>query len=265
MRLVVCSFIIAAAEASYSNHAGLTRVSTPIPTVEIAPGVHMPLAGIGTWLYNSSMAEKAVLTATSLGCTHIDTALGYGNQDGVARAISKSGIAREKLFVVSKIPGGFNQTAAAAALDESLEQLFPGQEDAYVDLMLVHFPATWKGQGGKASRQAQWKAMEAFVHAGKAKAIGISHYCRRHLDDLLEMATIKPAVNQVRPDASGPWPCRHLPSSSNDQRSHRCATGPVPRRHGHGWPECHRRPRLHACQGRDLPVLLAAVRTVRRR
>jgi diketogulonate reductase-like aldo/keto reductase len=63
--------------------------------------------------------------------------------------------------------------------------------------MLVHFPATWGGVGGKALRQEQWKAMEAFQRAGKARAIGVSHYCERHIDDILEIATIKPAVNQV--------------------------------------------------------------------
>ena len=94
-----------------------------IPTVSIAPGVDLPLAGLGTWQYNSSVAEAAVLMALRLGYTHIDTALGYNNQDGVARAIKASGRARETFFVTSKIPGGFNQTAAAAALDESLAQL----------------------------------------------------------------------------------------------------------------------------------------------
>jgi len=169
-----------------------------IPTITIASGVEMPLAGIGTWQYNSSAAEAAVLTAVGLGCTHIDTALGYENQDGVGSAIRKSGVARKDFFLVSKIPGGFDEKDAAAALASSLEQLFPNQTDAYVDLMLVHFPATWSGTGGKASRQAEWRAMEAFAKAGKARAIGISHFCKKHLDDILEMATIKPAINQVQ-------------------------------------------------------------------
>ena len=64
--------------------------------------------------------------------------------------------------------------------------------------MLVHFPASWSGVGGKAMRQAQWRAMEAFAKAGKARSIGISHYCRKHLDDVLEIASIAPAVNQVQ-------------------------------------------------------------------
>jgi len=173
-----------------------------MPSVEIAPGVEMPLAGFGTWQYNSTVAEAAVTAFLNLGGTHIDTALGYGNQDGVGRAIAKrtsGGLQRTDLFLVSKIPGGLNETAATASLELSLSQLFPaGDKKAYVDLMLVHFPATWSGTGGKAMRQAQWRAMEAFAKAGKARAIGVSHYCKRHLDDVLEMATIKPAVNQVQ-------------------------------------------------------------------
>ncbi len=175
-----------------------------VPTVEIAPGVNMPLAGIGTWQYNSSLAESVVSEALSIGYRHIDTALGYKNQDGVGAAISSSiaslGISRSSLFVVSKIPGGLNQSAAAAALELALEQLFPDTDaaDRYVDLMLIHFPATWQGGGGKAMRQTEWRALEAFARKGGARAIGISHYCRRHLDDILEIASIRPALNQVQ-------------------------------------------------------------------
>jgi len=181
--------------------AGAPRAPRNMPAVEIAPGVEMPLAGIGTWQYNASTAEKAVTAFLNLGGTHIDTAIGYNNQEGVGRAIAArtaAGTKRTDLFVVSKIPGGFNESAATAALEQSVSQLFPGNKSAYVDLMLVHFPATWGGEGGKAARQAEWRAMEAFVRAGKAKAIGISHYCRTHLDDVLEIATIRPAVNQVQ-------------------------------------------------------------------
>jgi len=191
--------------------------SDPMPSVEIAPGVKMPLAGFGTWQYNSSLAESSVATALSLGCRHIDTAMGYNNQDGVGSAIAKSGIAREDIFLVSKIPGGFNEADATAALDQSLAQLFPGNADAYVDLMLVHFPATWGGEGGKASRQAEWKALETFAKAGKAKAIGISHYCKKHLDDVLEIATIPPAVNQVQYHVGMASPATSSPNATDDK------------------------------------------------
>jgi len=143
-----------------------------------------------------------VSDALNVGYTHIDTALGYENQVGVGAAITfalgAGTIARKDLFVVSKIPGGLNSTSAAAALALSLEQLFPGDPAGYVDLMLTHFPATWSGKGGKKMRQEEWRALEAFVRAGKARSIGVSHYCRTHLDDILEIATIPPAVNQVQ-------------------------------------------------------------------
>jgi len=183
-------------------HALLLCAAGSIPSIQIAPGVEMPLVGIGTWLYNSTVARAAVSEALKMGYTHIDTALGYENQVGVGAAITYAlgagTIARKDLFVVSKIPGGLNSTSTAAALALSLEQLFPGDPGGYVDLMLTHFPATWSGEGGKKVRQEEWRALEAFVRAGKARAIGISHYCRRHLDDILEIATIHPAVNQVQ-------------------------------------------------------------------
>lgn len=164
------------------------------PTIEIAPGVHLPLVGIGTWQYNESVTEAAVLSALGMGYEHVDTAAGYANAAGVARALEKSGRARASYFITSKIPGGLNESAAAAALDANLAEL----RLTHVDLMLVHFPATWGGEGGKAARQAEWRALEAFAKAGKARAIGVSHYCRRHVEDVLEIATIKPAVNQVQ-------------------------------------------------------------------
>jgi diketogulonate reductase-like aldo/keto reductase len=170
-----------------------------IPTLPIAPGVDIPLAGLGTWQYNNSVAYSAVLTALKdVGYTHIDTAIGYGNQVGVGKAIADSERKRSDIFITSKIPGGLTQDDAAKQLSESVDQLFPGDDKGYVDLMLVHFPAAWSGEGGKALRQAEWKALEAFQRAGKTRAIGVSHYCRKHLDDVLAIATIKPAINQVQ-------------------------------------------------------------------
>ena len=127
----------------------------------------MPLVGLGTWQYNSSVAEAAVKLAFSLGYRHVDTALGYGNQDGVGRGLAAAsaaaGLKRADYFVTSKIPGGLNTSAAIAALDQALEQLFPGDKDAYVDLMLQHFPASWSGEGGPSLRKEQWLAMEAWA------------------------------------------------------------------------------------------------------
>jgi diketogulonate reductase-like aldo/keto reductase len=167
-----------------------------IPTVEIAPGVNLPMAGLGTWLYNDTRAEKASLLALQLGYTHIDTANDYGNAAGIGRAIKASGRARDSYFITSKVPGGLSATNTTAAHDLTLSQL--GLD--HVDLLLIHFPTTMSAKpvGSKAMRQEQWRAMESIFRAGKARAIGVSHFCERHLQDVLEIATIKPAVNQVQ-------------------------------------------------------------------
>ena len=165
-----------------------------IPTVKLAGDVEMPMAGLGTWQYNDSVAYDAVSKAMNLGYTHVDCALGYGNQVAVGKALKDSGRTRDSYFITSKIPGGLNASAATEQLNLALQQL---QLD-YVDLMLVHFPAAWSGQGGKALRVEEWKALEAFQKSGKARAIGVSHYCKRHLQDIMAIATVPIAVNQVQ-------------------------------------------------------------------
>jgi hypothetical protein len=112
-----------------------------------------------------------------------------GNQEGVGAALARQSLSREDFFVTSKIPGGLNASATTAALDQALQQL----KLRYVDLMLLH----WPGIGAK-SRQEQWLALEAWAKQGKARAIGISHYCRHHLDDILSVATLPVALNQVQ-------------------------------------------------------------------
>eukprot|EP00750_Incisomonas_marina_P006538 INCI14628.1.p2 GENE.INCI14628.1~~INCI14628.1.p2 ORF type:complete len:329 (+),score=59.10 INCI14628.1:175-1161(+) len=181
---------------SASRRSGNPLLNTPlnIPTITIAPTVEMPMQGLGTWLYNDSVAEAAVTAALDMGYTHIDTALGYDNQGGIAKALKASSRPRDSYFITSKIPGGMNHSAATASLELALSQL----DLDYVDLMLVHFPATWDGDGGKQMRLETWAALEDFVHAGKARAIGVSHYCISHIKDILEVNTLPIAVNQVQ-------------------------------------------------------------------
>ncbi|CAK0821016.1 unnamed protein product, partial [Prorocentrum cordatum] len=104
--------------------------------------------------------------------------------------------AGEDYFVTSKIPGGLNATATVASLELSLRQL--GLD--YVDLMLIHFPATMDAQmaGGRARRQEEWKALQEWAKQGKARSVGVSHYCRRQFQDVLDVATVPVAVNQVQ-------------------------------------------------------------------
>jgi len=164
---------------------GIKGVSGPID---------MPLLGVGTWLYNSSVAQSAVTNAFEVGYRHVDTAAVYQNQVGVGQALKTADVERDEYFVTSKIAGGLNASATAAAADECLKEL--GLK--YVDLMLIHFPADFGKNGSKKERQEEWLALEAWAKSGKARAIGVSHYCRRQLDDVLEVATLPVAVNQVQ-------------------------------------------------------------------
>eukprot|EP00928_Gymnodinium_smaydae_P046579 TRINITY_DN31031_c0_g1_i1.p1 TRINITY_DN31031_c0_g1~~TRINITY_DN31031_c0_g1_i1.p1 ORF type:complete len:332 (-),score=68.89 TRINITY_DN31031_c0_g1_i1:64-1059(-) len=173
-----------------------------IPMRGVLGNVPMPMVGIGTWQYNSSLAESVVTEAFKLGYRHVDTAMIYENQVGVGAALKKSGLERSEYFVTSKIPGGLNATATKAALDSVLKDL----DLEYVDLMLIHFPTAFpsealsQGTGapsGPALRKEEWLAMEAWAKSGRARAIGVSHYCQSHVEDILSVATVPIALNQV--------------------------------------------------------------------
>ena len=165
------------------------------PTVEMrgreGSNIRMPLIGIGTWLYNDTVAEEAVKEAFSANYRHVDTALSYNNQRGVGRALAASNVPRSEYFVTSKIPGATEDSANAtySALEQCLEQL----NLEYVDLMLIHWPGKTTTKRG---RQTQWKALESWAKAGKARAIGISHYCKTHVEEVLEVAELPIALAQ---------------------------------------------------------------------
>lgn len=160
----------------------------------------MPVVGIGTWLYNDTVVKRALPAAFRLGYRHVDTALIYDNQVGVGEALreaaAEQNLLREDYFVTSKIPGGLNATATVESLELTLKQLGLG----YVDLMLIHFPATMdaKAAGGRARRQEEWRALQEWALQGKARSVGVSHYCRRQFQDVLDVATVPIAVNQVQ-------------------------------------------------------------------
>jgi diketogulonate reductase-like aldo/keto reductase len=156
----------------------------------------MPLVGLGTWrMGNASETRAAVGLALSIGYRALDCALGYNNQEGVGAAVAASGMARDQLWITSKIPGGLNNSATTEALERSIAQLGVG----YVDLMLLHYPASWSGVGGPSMRKEAWLAMEEWARrTGKAKALGVSHYCKRHLEDVFSVAREPVALNQVQ-------------------------------------------------------------------
>jgi diketogulonate reductase-like aldo/keto reductase len=156
--------------------------------VKLNNGVEMPLFGLGTFQMRSGKeTQQAVLTALEAGYRLIDTAQMYGNEEDVGIAVKKSGVPREEIFITTKLwnsEHGYQKTLNAC--EESLEKLGL----SYVDLYLIHWPV----QG---LRNETWKAMVTLLEGGKCRAIGVSNYMIRHLEELLANSMTVPAVNQV--------------------------------------------------------------------
>ncbi len=167
----------------------------------LSNGVKMPCLGFGTWQSSDGEeAYNAVLSALGLGYRHIDTAAAYGNEKSVGRAIAdflkESSVRRSDLFITTKLwneDHGYEN--AKKAIEVSLEKL--GLD--YLDLYLIHWPNPLKFRSCWQKANAEsWAAMEEAVEAGKIRAIGISNFCERHIDELLKTAKIKPMVNQIK-------------------------------------------------------------------
>lgn len=151
-------------------------------------GVKIPVVGLGVFrLEDAKEAYDTVKSGLQNGYRHIDTAMIYGNEEAVGKAIRDSGIARSQIFVTTKLWNDDQRSGKVQeAIDSSLKKL--GMD--YVDLYLVHWPV-------KGTYVSIWKGMEKVYKSGKAKAIGVSNYNPHHLDDLLKEAEIVPAVNQI--------------------------------------------------------------------
>ncbi|MFT4399331.1 glyoxal/methylglyoxal reductase [Bacillus sp. SW14] len=157
-------------------------------TVKLHNGVEMPWFGLGVFkVENGSEATESVKAAIKNGYRSIDTAAIYKNEEGVGIGIKESGVAREELFITSKVwneDQGYETTLAA--FEKSLERL---QLD-YLDLYLIHWP-------GKDKYKDTWRALEKLYKDGKIRAIGVSNFQVHHLEELLKDAEIKPMINQV--------------------------------------------------------------------
>lgn len=151
--------------------------------ITLNDGNKMPAIGLGTFMMKPADAEEAVYQAIKAGYRLIDTANAYMNERAVGRGIRKSGIAREDIFIESKLwPTVYTKETA---VDEMLERL--GVE--YVDLLLIHQPA--------GDYIAGYRAMEKAVKEGKAKSIGLSNFEGEPLEEIMKVCEIKPAVIQV--------------------------------------------------------------------
>lgn len=147
-------------------------------------GVEMPVEGLGTFLMSPAEAEAASLAALEVGYEHIDTANAYMNEKAVGRAIAKSGVDREKLFVSTKLwPSVYE--AGDAAVDGTLARL--GLE--YVDMLILHQPV--------GDYLAAWKTMEKAYRDGKVRALGLSNFPQDKIAEVIEAAEIKPQLVTV--------------------------------------------------------------------
>ena len=161
---------------------------TKIPAVDLGRGVAMPMVGFGTWQMQGQLAYEATRHALQVGYRHIDTATIYRNEEQVGRAIADSGLDRADVFVTTKLPPG-NAGRVQVTMSESLKAL----RTDHVDLWLVHWPPSGR------NLVPLWRDFLAIRDEGLTRAVGVSNYSVRQIDDLIAATGERPAVNQI------PW------------------------------------------------------------
>eukprot|EP00455_Lapot_gusevi_P046303 TRINITY_DN606_c0_g1_i1.p1 TRINITY_DN606_c0_g1~~TRINITY_DN606_c0_g1_i1.p1 ORF type:complete len:277 (+),score=109.77 TRINITY_DN606_c0_g1_i1:92-922(+) len=152
--------------------------------------VQMPVLAFGVYLCPGQECVDSVGAALRAGYRHIDTAAAYGNEEFVGEAIRNSGLARDEIFLCTKLwntDQGYESTLAA--FETSCNKLGTNP-----DLYILHYPVPGK-------RLESYRALETLYREGKVKAIGVSNFCLPHLRELLQHCTIKPAVNQLEVSA----------------------------------------------------------------
>ena len=158
-------------------------------------GVTLPCVGYGTWKTPPEVAASVVAEAIRAGYRHVDGAAVYRNESGVGQGIKDSGIAREDLFVTSKVwnsERGYDKTLRA------FERTCGDLGLDYLDLYLIHWPANAaKYDNWDEVNLSTWRAMTELYKAGRIRAIGVSNFLPKHLRSLLE-TEVPPMVNQIR-------------------------------------------------------------------
>ncbi len=162
---------------------------TTSPTLTFHDGHTIPQLGYGVWKVKDEVAADVVQQAIHAGYRHIDTARIYGNEEGVGRAVASAGVAREDLFITTKL---WNEDhahdRALAAIDASLDRL--GLD--YVDLYLIHWAKPKQGLYLEA-----WKAMLEIHASGKARSIGVSNFPAEQLEEIIEATGVVPVIHQI--------------------------------------------------------------------
>lgn len=165
-------------------------------TFTLQNGVKIPCIGFGTWKVEQGPGcVQAVREAIRMGYRHIDTAAAYGNERSVGEGVRSSGVAREDIFVTSKLANsehGYERTVAA--FEQTMAEL--GLD--YLDLYLIHWPRPKACRDNwEEANAGTWKAFEEFYKAGRIKALGLSNFMPKHMIELAKTATVAPMVNQI--------------------------------------------------------------------
>jgi len=157
-------------------------------TRKLNSGQEIPMLGLGVYQTPAGrVTQEAVKFALKTGYRHVDTASLYGNEEDVGRGVRDGGVPREQVFVTTKLwNSDHGYDSALSACDKSLRRLGLG----YIDLYLIHWPVT-------ELRGETWKALVELQRRGSCRAIGVSNYTVRHLQELLDSSEVTPAVNQV--------------------------------------------------------------------
>jgi diketogulonate reductase-like aldo/keto reductase len=164
----------------------------------LSNGIEIPKLGLGTWFISNGEVGQAVQDAAEIGYRHIDTAQAYRNEGGVGDGIRACGVAREKMFVTSKLAAEVKSyKKAVSSIDKSLQRM--GLD--YIDMMIIHSPQPWTKFRGEdryfEGNLEAWRALEEAYTAGKLRAIGLSNFEEPDIENILASCSIKPMVNQV--------------------------------------------------------------------
>ena len=167
-------------------------------TFSLANGVTIPKIGFGTWqIPDGQAAYDATRAALDAGYRHIDTALAYGNEASVGRAVRDSGVPREEVFITTKLPA---EVKTADGAREAFERSSSGLGLGPVDLYLIHAPWPWSeiGSDHRAGNIEVWKVFEELYEAGRTRSIGVSNFDVDDLESLVAATDVVPHADQIR-------------------------------------------------------------------